>query len=69
MLAEYKCKCNTIFFRSADHTGAVCPKCGATKGFKIQDRHPLLSTVERKGKVDLELDEWGDYGTDSCRGR
>lgn len=63
MLAEFKCKCKTAFFHSADHPGAMCPKCGATKGFKIMNRHPLLTTVERK--EDLEGDEWGEYGTDT----
>lgn len=62
MLAEYKCRCKTVFFHSADHSGAICPKCGATKGFTITDRHPLLS---RRESADLEKDEWGDYGTDS----
>lgn len=65
MLAEYKCKCETFFFHSANHSGAKCPKCGATDGFKIVDRHPLFSTVERK--EDLEVDEWGEYGTDRKR--
>ncbi len=67
MLAEYECKCGTLFFHSADHSGAKCPHCGNMDkaGFIVHEREPLPATVERKERADLEGDEWGEYGTDT----
>lgn len=58
MPAEYECnKCHTIFFYSDEHSGAQCPKCKSSEGFTVRKRE-LSGNI-----VNLEQDEWSEYGT------